>query len=619
MCGIAGFSGAWPPDSLSKALDAMRLRGPDGAFMLHLPDLRLGAVRLALVDPEHGQQPFVDNAGDCVCFAAGEIYNAPALREELRGHGAGFRSGCDLEVIPHAWAHWGPSAIGRLQGMFAVALWHKGEQCLYLFRDATGQKPLYWTQQAGRFGFASEIRGLGAAGLSLRVETRHLAAYMGLRYLPGPQTAFGGVQELSPGHILSVQSGQAARIWRWDRAEESTGADLATDLGDLARQAVQRACRADVPVGIYLSGGVDSAFLARAAAAQGLAGPALTLTFEQALNEADRACEVARVTGFSHHRVPWSSAALERLPDLVARLENPVGDVIIVALDLLAERAAELGVRAVLSGEGPDEWFCGYGFHRAHLWAKRFSAVPGLLRLLAAGMPLAGTLASRLAGLGQSLGREEMQRIAAWLRGWQSASPRERSDGLRRLFTPSAMRGLVSPELHAQWDLDLADLEPLTSDALPEILAAQCQGWLPGWVSGRHEKIAMARAIEVRMPLLDRTLRDYAHRLPDARRCNGWRDKIAWRDMLRAQGLSDSARPKQAFSPPAVATVCSRTFGELDAGYLGGDSLRRRGWFAADGLESLRRRARAGSLIAAKQWSAVLILEIWARHYVDSP
>jgi asparagine synthase (glutamine-hydrolysing) len=614
MCAIAGFSGDWPANSVSKALHAMRLRGPDGTFMLHLPDFQLGAVRLAIMDPEHGEQPFADDSGDCICFAAGEIYNAPELREELRKRGARFRTLCDLEVISHAWSHWGAASIPRLQGMFAATLWHKREQCLYLFRDATGQKPLYWTQQAGRFGFASEMRGLRAAGVALQAETRHLAAYMALRYLPGPQTAFSGVQALSPGHMLSVRAGQAARVWRWDYAEETLEADLAT----LARQAVQRACRADVPVGLYLSGGIDSAYLARTAAAQGVAGPALTLTFEQALDEADRAREVARATGFPHHRVPWRSAALERLPELVARLENPVGDVIIVALDLLAEQAAELGVRVILSGEGPDEWFCGYGFHRAHLWAKRLSALPGLLRLLAAGMPLAGSLASRFAGLEQSLGRAELQRIAAWLRGWQTASTRERADGLRRLFTPSDLRGLVSPELYAHWSLDLAELEPLTADDLPEILATQCQGWLPGWVTGRHEKIAMARGIEVRMPLLDRTLRDLAHQLPDARRCNGWRDKIAWRDMLRAQGLDDSARPKQAFSPPAVATVCSPTFAELDVGYLSADSLRRRGWFDADGVESLRQRARAGSLLAAKQWSSLLILEIWARHYVDA-
>lgn len=622
MCGIAGFSGAWRPDSLDKALAAMSLRGPDGRYALQLPGLQLGAVRLAIMDPEHGEQPFADAAGDCICFAAGEIYNAPELRDALRERGARFRTGCDLEVIPHAWSRWGAASIPRLQGMFAVALWHRREQCLYLFRDATGQKPLYWTQgwtrqgtqQAGRFGFASEIRALSVAGLDLKVETRQLAAYLAMRYLPGPQTAFSGVQTLAPGHVLSVRPGQVPKIKRWDNAPEPSAADLAT----LARQAVQRACRADVPVGIYLSGGVDSAYLARTAAAHGLHGPAMTLTFAQGPDEADRAREVARAAGFPHYRVPWCSTALERLPDLISRLESPVGDVIIVALDLLAERAADLGARAVLSGEGPDEWFCGYGFHRAHLWAKRLSAVPGLLRLLAVGMPLAGAPASRLAGLEQSLGRAELRRIAAWLRGWQSASPRERADGLRRLFTSSEMRGLVTPALYAEWDRDLADLEPLTSDELPEILATQCQGWLPGWVAGRHEKIAMARGIEVRMPLLDRTLRDYAHRLPDAQRCTGWRDKIAWRNMLRAQGLGDTARAKQAFSPPAVATVRSPTFAELDAGYLSADSLRRRGWFDADALDVLRRRARAGSLLAAKQWSAVLILEIWARQYVDT-
>ena len=403
MCGIAGFVGAWPPDSLDKALTALRLRGPDGTYTLHRPDVHLGAVRLAIMDPEHGTQPFADRTGDCICFAAGEIYNAPELREELQGQGAVFRSRCDLEVIPHAWALWGEASIRRLQGMFAVALWHQREQCLYLFRDATGQKPLYWTRQADRFAFASELRGLGAAGLALQVETRTLGAYLALRYLPGPATAFSGVQALAPGHVLSVRPGQPAKVGRWDRIEPAPRADLAT----LARQAVQRACRADVPVGIYLSGGVDSAFLAHTAAAAGLTGPALTLTFDHALDEAGRAGAVARATGLPHHRVPWRSAALDRLPDLVARLENPVGDVIIVALDLLAEQAAALGLRAVLSGEGPDEWFCGYGFHRAHLWAQRLSRVPGLLPLSAAGMPLAGALAARVASceLPRALGR----------------------------------------------------------------------------------------------------------------------------------------------------------------------------------------------------------------------
>ncbi len=614
MCGIAGFVDLWPPGALARALAAMALRGPDGTFMRQLPGWHLGAVRLAVTDLEHGTQPFTAAAASYICFAAGEIYNAPELRVELTRRGARFQTQCDLEVLPHAWSAWGPTSLVRLEGMFAVALWDQREQCLYLFRDATGQKPLYWTQQGAGFAFASEVRGLRAAGLDLQVEIPQLAAFMALRYLSGPQTAFRGVHELPPGHLLAVKRGEQPRLSRWDHPREHPQADLAI----CARQAVARATRADVPRGLYLSGGVDSAFLARTAAAQGLVGPAITLTFAGALSEAEGARAIAQAEGFSHHEVTWRTEDLQRLPDLVARLENPVGDVIILAFDLLAEKAAKLGVRVILSGEGPDEWFCGYGFHRAHVLAARLSVVPGLLGALATAMPVLGALAPRLAGLGQPLGADDLRRVADWLRGWPAASHRERADGLRRLFTSSEMRGLVHPELCRQWHLDLDDLEPLTADDLRSILLAQCQGWLPGWVSGRQEKIAMARGIEVRMPLLDAGLRDLALDRLAATPFRGWLDKPLWRRLLRASGIAGGARSKQAFSPPAVATVRSATFIELDASYLNADSLRARGWFNPDALQALRARARAGSLLAAKQWSAILMLEMWARHYLGS-
>jgi len=615
MCGIAGFLGEWPASSLAGALRSMHLRGPDGVYRHHSTGCQLGATRLAIMDLANGHQPFSDASGEWVCFAAGEIYNAPKLRAELAGHGIKCVTQCDLEVIPHLWAIEGAAAVVKLEGMFAIALWHKSSDELYLIRDATGQKPLYWMQSGQQFGFASEIRGLKAAGVAMDVDTDQLSAFMALRYLPGPKTAFAGIQALAPGHLMQVRRGQPAVLERWDiEGGEGRGPD---NLGTIAKKAITQAARADVPMGLYLSGGVDSAFLARVASGEVTDLHALTMTFEGAMSEASGARRLAKELALAHHEVPWCHQSLSRLPELVSRLENPLGDIVIVALDLLAERAAQLGLKVVLSGEGPDEWFFGYGFHRAHQWAQRLSIVPGLHRLLAMLVPATGPLAHRFSGLAQNITRDDLYRIRHWLSSWSKATPRERTDGLRRLFANDEMTGLICTDRLEQWSTDLGQIEPLASTSLEALLWGQCQGWLPGWVSGRQEKIAMAHGVEVRMPLLDKSLRDYALNLPSGALSALWTDKKEWRCMLAAQGHKQTTKPKQAFAPPAIGAVQSETFRALMSDYLNPDSVKRRGWLNMKHLEGLQKRAQSGGLLAAKQISALLILEMWAREFVD--
>lgn len=610
MCGIAGFIGSWPDGSLDRALDALAPRGPDGCAATRRDEILFGSTRLAIMDPAGGGQPFSDQAGRFILHGTGEIYNADELREELRHLGHPFRTRCDLEVIPHAWAVWGPACLPRFNGMFAFALWDTQEFALHLARDPCGQKPLVWHHSGGRFAFASETRALTAAGLETTFRPPALKAFLALRYLPEPHTPWQEIEHLPAGHHLVLRPGTAPICREIPSPDFPISADAA-QIGQLADDAVRLASRTDVPAVLYLSGGVDSWMLAHANRKFGTASHAITLDFPGKLGEGDAAARIAAATGLTHHRIPWDHRELARLPDLVERLESPVGDPLIVAFDLLAAAAKDAGAKVALSGEGPDEWFGGYGFHRAASWAGRLYALAGgrIFPVLAGLVDHAGPLADAAAGLRQNLGRDGRQRIRTWLENWPAATAEERANGLRRLFTAAeidALRLTASPS-------DLADIEPFplaTSDLalLPRAIDAQSRAWLPSWAIGRHEKIALARGVEVRMPFLDPRLAAH-QQLGDL-------GKTHWRRAARLAGWSRSRTPKQAFALPAAELVASPAFRELAAGFLDPHSIRQRGWFHPHAVATIETRALTGSFLAAKQWGALLILEIWARRYL---
>lgn len=602
MCGIAGFLGRRAADGLSAALESMKARGPDGRAETVVDGIRFGSVRLAIMDLENGGQPFSADGGRYILHGSGEIYNAPELREQLEKCGRQFASRCDLEVAVHAWAEWGESCIGRFNGMFAIAIWDRLEQTLHLFRDPCGQKPLLYWAAAGEFAFASEARALRAAGVPLTTDLRAIAGYLALRYVPEPATPWLGVRHLPPGHHLVVRPDREPVIRRVRPLVEAP-----VSLYDTSCDAVRIALRADTPAVLYLSGGVDSWMLAHGARRAGMSADSLTMDFPGNMGEGHAAAVIARENGFRHHRIPWQDSLIERLPNLVSRLESPVGDPLIVAFDALAEAARSLGAKVALSGEGPDEWFGGYGFHRAAGWAGRITSVGGPfpLTVLAGLAKCSGPLIDAVAGLRQNLGDEGRRRVAAWLRAWPGATPEERANGLRRLFTVDEVTAI---SLRSGWVDDLSLLEPLAGETLGQplvhrALASQADSWLPAWAIGRHEKIALARGLEVRMPFLDPRLAAMTH--PDAKR--------HWRRCAARAGWKRAQAPKQAFSIPAAALASSPAFTALADGYLSPSSVRARGWFDPQAVAGIGQRAREGSFLAAKQWAALLILEIWTR------
>ncbi|TAG08707.1 MAG: asparagine synthase (glutamine-hydrolyzing) [Verrucomicrobia bacterium] len=608
MCGIAGIIGPHSESALEYSLATLRIRGPDGTSITRLDGIDFGSTRLAIVDLKQGEQPFEDSEGRFILHGSGEIYNADELRETLCREGCRFRSLCDIEVIVHAWAKWGPVCISKLNGMFAIALWDKQEHELHLFRDPCGQKPLYYHHTADRFAFASEIRALRALGIFRQLDPAAIAAYLTLRYVPGPRTTCHQITELGAGQYLKLDRSRKISQ-RLIRYQSDPKLSLSVEsIDSLRNNAVRIASRADVPIALYLSGGVDSWLLADANQKHGKARHAITLDFPSALGEGEAAARIARENGLQHHRIPWSNEWLKRLPDLIDRLESPIGDPLVVAFDLLAETARGIGAKVVLSGEGPDEWFGGYSFHRAAGWADTICSFGGavLLPALAQVISRSGPLADHISSLRQSIGDEGRRRIAAWIADWPDASPEERANGLRRLFRCEEIQQIAQ---RPGWvAADLAALEPFTpeSQGLPLIhraLASQSSHWLPGWVIGRHEKIALARGLEIRMPFLDPRLA--ALQFPDA--------KKTWRLCAAKAGWADSKKPKQAFALPAADLVRSPEFLELASAYLSESAVRQRAWFAPAKVVSIQQRALKGSFLAAKQWAALVMLEIWER------
>jgi asparagine synthase (glutamine-hydrolysing) len=385
MCGICGtfdFEHGRSPDP--ELLDAMNAslvhRGPDsGGIHLDGP-VGLAARRLAIIDLEHGDQPMLASAGELCVVQNGEIVNHLELRDELEGKGVRFRTQCDTEVLLHLYLREGPSFVSRLRGMFAVALWDRRRQRLLLARDRFGIKPLYYQLGEGRLSFASELKALlRQPSFPRGVDVDALHAFLAFNSIPAPLTIFRAARKLRPGHLLLCDT-EGTRIHRFarpepapaDRLRREGAGELARELCERLENSVRAHMLADVPVGVLLSGGVDSSLLTALAAR---VSPHRVSTFsigfrERSFNELDLARQVAARYGTDHHELVVAPHIAELLPKLVAAFDEPCADSSAIPTYLVSELAAQ-HVKVVLSGEGGDELFGGYETYAADQLALR--------------------------------------------------------------------------------------------------------------------------------------------------------------------------------------------------------------------------------------------------------
>jgi asparagine synthase (glutamine-hydrolysing) len=518
MCGIYGqfnFGSGAPVvrHDIEAITRTLVHRGPDDEGYYFSGPLGLGFRRLSIIDVSGGHQPMSDSEETVWVIFNGEIYNFRELRQELESRGHRFRTKADTEVVVHGYKEWGADVFGRLNGMFGVAIWDIKQQRLVLARDAMGIKLVYYAIEDGTVWFGSEMRAVIAA-LSHRpdVDPVALNLFLRYRYTPSPLTIFKGIEKLAPGTMLIVEGGRARRE-RWYRytpepfSTPKRADEACHELLELYRAAVARHLISDVPVGIFLSGGVDSGLLLALMNENGGPWPAYTVGYGESFedDELADANETALLLGARHVSVRLDQAEFERsLPGIVVCLEEPIAASSIVPMYFVSQRARQ-DVKVALIGQGPDELFGGYKRHLGVRYGGYWRQLPAPVRLALssaiAQLPRNETLKRGIASL----------RVEDRLRRYQqvfSLLPGEDANGL---FQDGLLPHDAGDRVLECWSELLPQMAH--TDELGGLQLLEIRSSLPDELLMYADKLSMAHSLEARVPYLDRTVVEYVQRL----------------------------------------------------------------------------------------------------------
>ncbi|MFC3580559.1 XrtA/PEP-CTERM system amidotransferase [Sphingomonas hylomeconis] len=579
MCGIAGLYYPTTPKPVDPAriramADAQAHRGPDGSGVWTAPGVGLGHRRLSIIDVAGSPQPMASADGALTITFNGEIYNYVALRHELQARGAVFRTSGDTEVLLHGWALWGPAMLDKLNGMFAFALHDSRRQCLFLARDRLGVKPLHYAELSdGALAFSSELKGLLAhPSLRREPEIRAIEDYMAFGYVPDDTCIVAGVKKLAAGHSLLIERGRPvpapSRWWDVDFSRRATGSAraLEEELVALMRDAVRARMVADVPLGAFLSGGVDSsAVVALMAEASSKAVRTCTIGFDDAgHDERGYAAQVAQRFATDHRERVVAADDFALIDTLVAAFDEPFADASALATYRVCELARE-NVTVALSGDGADEALAGYRRYRFQHAEER---VRGLLP---------ATMRARVFGaLGRHYPKADWAPRPLRAKTTLLALAEDGAEGYARsvgvttpalralLFSDAATRALHGHRAEDRYVRSMRDAP--ARDALDRAQYADFQHWLPGDILAKTDRTSMAVSLEAREPLLDYRLVEFAATLPVSmrlRRGQGkWLMKKAMERYLPADILY---RPKMGFVTPISAWFRGPLAGEAAA------------------------------------------------------
>ncbi len=536
MCGICGklnFDRREPvdPDLISRMTDTLLHRGPDGGGQHVCGQVGLGHRRLSIIDLNMGAQPMSNEDGSVWVVFNGEIYNFQELRPNLEARGHVFRSATDTEVIVHLYEESGPESVAKLQGMFAFALWDEKKQLLLLARDRVGIKPLYYKDTGKSLLFGSEIKSLLAdPGVSRNFNPRAIDRFFTYGYLPGKETLLEGIYKLEPGHYLTARGGKIEDRQYWDLRFQAnprrTNFDQTVEeLRELLRRTVKSHMISDVPVGVLLSGGVDSTGMLRYAVEQ-TDKPMHTFTVgfagEEFADERPYARLAAKRFGTEHHEITMSAEDfLDFLPKYAWHMEEPVFEPPAVALYYVSRLARESGVKVLLSGEGGDEAFGGYPNYRNLLLLERLKTLFGPAKdLLRFGFQTLG--AAGWQRFGKYAGLVDCPLSEYYLS--RTATPDSELISLKgSLYTPEFAELLRSQQQELPTRCLFSKLaNPSPLDAM---LYVDTKTWLPDDLLVKADKMTMATSVELRVPLLDSQVLEFAASLPADFKVRGWETK----------------------------------------------------------------------------------------------
>ncbi|MGV6994871.1 asparagine synthase (glutamine-hydrolyzing) [Desulfovibrio desulfuricans] len=637
MCGIAGIcqvdaspltpeAGQW----VKAMTDRMSHRGPDGEGQWSSGPVCLGHRRLSIIDLSGGGQPMHSADGQMTVTFNGEIYNYAELKEQLTALGGQFQTSSDTEVILEGYRIWGPDCLARFDGMFAFALWDNQQRRLFCARDRFGKKPFFYTVQHGRLYFASELTGIEQLRhLSLTMNPQAVMRYLAYEYVPTPHSVYTEVQSLPPSHMLLLQDGNLSisRYWDMPMPDESdrrSDNELCEELRFLLSRAVRRRMVSDVPLGVFLSGGIDSSIVAGLMARQSsTAIKTFSIGFSEASYDESRYARiVAKAFATDHHeRVLSAEECADTLPGIISRMDVPMADASVAPTWLLSGVTREK-VTVALGGDGADELWAGYEHYIGFKVAQWYNAAPSALRK---GIiePLAQLLPSSAGYINPRLAVATFLR-AAHAPAWQ------RVQTMLTAFTPDMQESILDSAFKAQQPGFLA----------PEVLFAPTREHYDHWqpqnaatplarafhvyarqfmlddILVKVDRCSMLHSLEVRAPFLDKDAAEFAARLPVSRKLHGfkrkWLLKKAFAELLPDEILY---RNKRGFQIPVAEWLRGR-MRPLMEDLLSESTLKAQGIFNHQAVRALMDEHVSGRADLRKPLWTLLVFQLWwrARH-----
>jgi asparagine synthase (glutamine-hydrolysing) len=603
---------------MERMVTAMTHRGPDGESLWTHEDVALGMRRLAIIDVEHGHQPLCNESGAIRAVFNGEIYNHDSLRNELREKGHHFNSRTDGEIIPHLYEELGAAFPSRLNGIFAIALWDARSRTLLLARDHLGVKPLYLHRDGAAIRFASEIKALlEDPAVPRKLDLTALDEHLTYRFTPAPRTLMANVEKLEPATVLTWRDGREVRSRYWNRTPairtDLSFNEAAEGLREHLRSAVRRQMMSDRPIGVMLSGGVDSAAIVALMVEQSPHVKTFTVGFEGGgdADETALARDTANLFGTEHHELILDAQDFTtKLPEAIEMLEEPVGTSSALGFRQVAHLARE-HVPVLLSGQGADELLGGY-------WRYVGEWIAGLA------LRLPGQLSGGIARLASQ--RLRSARLERGLRAAQFPDVMERFMNIYAVFTEEQKRELYAGELaehhlsdrgtHASDRVAILRADISHRDPLSQMMYIDMRLWLPDDLLLVGDKMSMAESVEMRVPFLDPELVEFVESLPSSFKIRyGQRKAVEKAAVLSVLPRKIVHRKERGFVTP-VDRWLREDMSTVASGMLLSKRSACRELFAPAGIESLLCRHSNRRFDHTRQIFSLLSFELWARRFL---
>jgi asparagine synthase (glutamine-hydrolysing) len=622
MCGIAGFVGDFPPEILNKMTGSIAHRGPDGDGHWFGQGVALGHRRLSIIDlSENASQPMESKDGRYITIYNGEIYNFKELSEELKLKGYQFNSDSDTAILAPLYDAYGEKMLDKLSSIFAFAIWDKKEETLFCARDHIGTKPFYYTQNKQGIAFASELKTLlHIPQLDTTLDMQSLADYLTYLWCPGEGTLFKSVKKLLPGHYMKIQNGKVV-IHKWYSPPLPTVENnkpiyeqkKPEDLLHLLDEIVGEQMVSDVPVGAFLSGGVDSSAVV-ASMCQHTSKPIETFCIKNDLKDEGFSEDVvyARMVAERYNvklnEIESSDEGLQDLPKMVETLDEPQADPAPLYVEHISAIAKKMGIKVLMSGTGGDDVFSGYRRHQAAMLMDKLDGYPPFLKNAVAG-------GCRLFTNGKGPLARRMGKLSHLLK-------QEAQEGILNSFAytdPDTIEGILINKnniKHNYFNNALKDKNE--QHLLNKLLYLEAHGFLPDHNLNYTDKMGMAEGVEIRVPLLDKKLFDFAHNLPVNQKIHGTETKYILKKALETRLPREVLyRSKAGFGAPIRSWIFSENTKDMVQDLLFSSKTTGRGLFDTKEVKKLLENTQKGVIDNAYTILSLMVIELWLRQFFD--